>query len=134
MAKYIHHSCFFEGHEISEYGLKCGYVDYATLGKAFQRVLCNDIISATAEIGYWSIVNGDVYDEEGDESREVFQYFIISDYGARVLMDCTDEIVWYNDELDLYVWGVTHFGTGWSHVLTDIPIDHDPDDESESEG
>ena len=52
---------------------------------------------------------------------EIFQYFIISDNGAEILKEYTDEIVLYNSELDMYVWGVTHYGTSWDYVLTDIP-------------
>lgn len=52
---------------------------------------------------------------------EIFQYFIISDNGAEILKEYTDEIVLYNSELDMYVWGVTHCGTSWDYVLTDIP-------------
>lgn len=52
---------------------------------------------------------------------EIFQYFIISNNGAEILKEYTDEIVMYNSELDMYVWGVTHYGTSWDYVLTDIP-------------
>lgn len=52
---------------------------------------------------------------------DIFQYFIISAEGARILEEYTNEIVYYNSNLDLYVWGVTHYGTSWSNVLTDIP-------------
>ena len=111
---------YFEGNKISEYGIKNGYVDYRTLAKAFDCVLNNSIISNTQDIGYWEEVNGSEYNEENDEYIEVFQYYIISDYGASILQDMTDEIVWYNSELDMYVWGVTHWGTSWDYVLTDI--------------
>lgn len=53
---------------------------------------------------------------------EIYQYYIISDEGARILCEFTNEIVFYNEELDMYVWGVTHWGTGWDYVLTDIPV------------
>lgn len=53
---------------------------------------------------------------------EIFQYFIISDNGAEILKNWTNEIVFYNEELDMYVWGVTHCGTSWSYVLTDIQL------------
>ena len=53
---------------------------------------------------------------------EVFQYYIISDNGAEILKEWTNELVWYNSELDMYVWGVTHWGTSWDYVLTDIVI------------
>ena len=52
--------------------------------------------------------------------QEVFQWFIISDNGAELLKEWTEEIVFYNAELDMYVWGVTHYGTSWDYVLTDI--------------
>lgn len=52
--------------------------------------------------------------------QEVFQWFIISDNGAEILKEWTEEIVFYNAELDMYVWGVTHWGTSWDYVLTDI--------------
>lgn len=52
---------------------------------------------------------------------EIFQYYIIDENGAEILKDYTDEIVMYNAELDMYVWGVTHWGTSWDYVLTDIP-------------
>ena len=78
----------------------------------------------------------DGYDEEGTEIRELYQaiedleeeeqnnieimqYFIVSDQGAEILKEI-DEIVFYNDALDMYVWGVTHWGTSWDYVLTNV--------------
>lgn len=127
---------YFEGNKISEYGLQNGYVDYRTLAKAFDAVLNNNIISNTQDIGYWEEVNGSEYDEENDEYSEVFQYFIISEYGAKILQEMTNEIVWYNEDLDMYVWGVTHWGTSWDYVLTDIKCnvgyDYKPEEEEEA--
>lgn len=54
------------------------------------------------------------------ENAEIFQYFIIDGNGADILQHWTNEIVFYNSELDMYVWGITHFGTAWDYVLTDI--------------
>ena len=126
MAKYIHGSKYFYGNQVSEYGLQHNRVDYATLAKSFDAVLNNEIIPATAGlVGEWECVNGCEYDDETDEYSEIFQYYIISDAGYQILSDCTDEIVWYNDTLDMYVWGVTHYGTSWNYVLTDIRIDLD---------
>lgn len=62
------------------------------------------------------------WNDDDDRYYEVFQYYIISEAGAEILKEWTDEIVWYNEELDLYVWGVTHYGTSWDYVLTDIKI------------
>ena len=111
----------FLGNRISEYGLQNGYIDYLTLSKSFDHVLCNDIIKVSFD---WETYNGsDFYEDEYGEIyiKEIYQYYIISESGAEILSEYTDEIVFYNYEFNLYVWGVTHFGTGWDYVLTNIP-------------
>ena len=60
--------------------------------------------------------------DEEDYLPEVFQWYIVSDNGARILKE-VNEIVYYNEELDMYLWGVTHWGTSWDYVLTDIKIE-----------
>ena len=70
----------------------------------------------TYDIGCWEQVSGIV-------DNEVFQWFIIDDWGARLLQQETNEIVYYNETLDMYLWGVTHYGTSWDYVLTSIAID-----------
>ena len=122
MTKTVWTSEYFCGNKISEEGLRRGYVDYGTLAKSFDCILNNDIIFKTTDIGYWDIVNGSEYDEETDTYTEIFQYYIIDDNGYDILSDYTDEIIFYNEELDMYVWGVTHYGTSWNYVLTDIKI------------
>lgn len=62
-------------------------------------------------------------EDEQNEEKVIFQYYIISNSGARILQDWTNEIVYYIPVLDVYVWGVTHWGTSWDYVLTDIEID-----------
>lgn len=121
MTKYIHKSDYFYGNKVSDYGLERGYVDYRTLAKSFDAVLNNNIVSLFNEY-YFELVNGCDYDEETGDTTEVFQFYIISDNGADILMELTDEIVYYNEELDMYVWGVTHYGTSWDYVLTDIKL------------
>ena len=158
---------YFCGNKISEYGRKYGRVDYATLAKAFDAVLNNNIMSATGWEN-WEQENGYIDNEEEieekrerieelesaidaeelaeeeareeiqeleddieelereqDETPEIFQYYIISDNGAELLKQYTNEIVFYNSELDMYVWGVTHYGTSWSYVLTEIECEKD---------
>ncbi|MBO5828896.1 MAG: hypothetical protein J6R59_10665 [Paludibacteraceae bacterium] len=58
-------------------------------------------------------------EQENSYNEECFQYYIVSDNGAEILKEI-NEIVYYNEELDMYVWGVTHWGTAWSYVLTNI--------------
>ena len=61
-------------------------------------------------------------ENEQDNEPEVFQWFIVDDWGARLLQEI-NEIVYYNETLDMYLWGVTHYGTSWDYVLTSIKID-----------
>lgn len=60
---------------------------------------------------------------EQDEQPEIYQYYIVSDNGADFLKRYTNEIVYYLDALNIYIWGVTHWGTSWDYVLTDIKIE-----------
>lgn len=153
---------YYYGNPISEYGLENGYVDYATLAKAFDAVLNNDIMNLTYGIGYWDQVSGiidnqeeidkleekrDCLEEKNETSpsqiieneideinekieefeseqdyQEVYQWFIVDDWGARLLQEI-NEIVYYNEKLDMYLWGVQHYGTSWDYVLTNIKID-----------
>lgn len=103
---------YFCGNEISEYGQEHNRLDYATFAKAFDAVLNNNIIEKGWDIGSgWELVNGSEFDEETEEENEVFQWFIVSDAGAQMIQDYTDEILYYHEELDVYLWGVTHWGT-----------------------
>lgn len=124
---------YFYGVEISEYGQKNGYVDYRTLAKTFNAVLNNEICAKLWKVDRYTysceymndfeVVNGEVVDEETEDYVEIFQYYIIDDNGADILMRETNEIVFYSEDLDMYLWGVTHYGTSWDYVLTDIKID-----------
>lgn len=120
--EYVHKSRYFYGNEVSAYGLENGWLDYRTLASAFPHILNNDIICKT-DRDCWECINGSEYDEESDEFVEIFQYYIIDAQGARILEELTEEIVFYNEDLDLYIWGVTHFGTSWDYVLTDIKLE-----------
>lgn len=149
-------SKYFYGHEISQYGLENGWLDYGTLAKAFDAVLCNDITklfaqSETEQIN-GIIDNSDEIDEleeriaeldeefnaeeieelegqicelrdEEDTYHEIFQYYIISDNGAEILKEFTDDPIFYIEDFDIYVWGVTHYGTAWDYVLTDVKLE-----------
>ena len=173
MKNYVHKSKYFYGNEISEYGLKNGYIDYRTLAKCGDMVLCNDItrlfyntigneyIEPQQLNGY--IDNSEEIEElqekidellldykecddeqseseimaqidelqeklgdleyEQEQQQEIYQYYIIDDSLARILQELTNEIVYYVPLLDVYVWGITHYGTSWAYVLTDIKID-----------
>lgn len=112
---------YFHGHAISEYGLKYGYVDYRCLASAFDAVLNNDIMNKTANIGYWEQITGFEDNSEEECFPEIFQWYIVSDNAVQILEEA-GEIVFFNPDLDMYLWGVTHWGTGWDYVLTNIKI------------
>lgn len=167
-------SKYFYGNEISEYGLQNGYVDYRTLAKCGDMVLCNyitklfyntigneyiepeqlngyidnseeieelqeklnDLESLLDDEYLLDITRKEIENqieqlqeeieelqEEQDNQQEIFQYYIIDDKLAEILQEWTDEIVYYIPLLDVYVWGVTHWGTSWDYVLTNIKID-----------
>lgn len=124
------------GVEVSHYGREHGYLDYYTLSKILGDVILNNNLM-TFDGLEWELVSGeDVYgcdvdgepcDIESDECYNiypinVYQTYIISESGYQFLNRYTDEIVYYNEELDLYLWGITHFGTSWDYVLTDIKV------------
>lgn len=121
---------YFYGNEISDYGVQNNRVDYRTLAKCFDAVLCNDITklfysTINNEYNEVELYNGMDYNEEEDYYEDIYQYYIISSYGAEILERYTDEIVYYLPSIDVYVWGVTHFGTSWDYVLTNIKIDEE---------
>lgn len=144
---------YFYGHEISSYGVEYNRVDYRALASSFDAVLCNDITKlfystingeyiepeiVNGDSIYYENKNGDIlsmseYDElepeqqnEYDEiENDIYQYYIIDNAGYKILTTYTNEIVFYIESLDLAIWGVTHFGTSWDYVLTNIKIDED---------
>lgn len=109
------------GQKVSEYGLENGYLDYYTLSKIVGDCILNNEVFLYAGYENWELISGEEEDEYGDY-LEVYQYYIITESGARFLSEYTDELVYYNDTLDMYIWGITHFGTSWDYVLTDIKL------------
>jgi hypothetical protein len=119
----------FYGAKISDYGLEHSRVDYGALRCAFDCVLCNDITrlffsEINGEYIEPELINGADYNDDGG-AVDIFQYYIISQNGAEILQRLTDEIVYYIEPIDLYIWGATHYGTSWDYVLTDIEIDNE---------
>ncbi len=55
--------------------------------------------------------------------KDIFQYYIVDDNGAEILREA-GEALYYNENLDMYIWGVDHWGTAWTHVLTNIPLNY----------
>ena len=79
-------------------------------------VLNNDIMPTLISSGFeFDIYCGTDYDEE-DYYYDVYQNFIIDSRDAERLKEYTKELVYYCEDLDLYILGVTHFGTPWNGV------------------
>ena len=54
------------------------------------------------------------------EQSEIFQYFIVSPYDATTIERYTDDIILYSNELDLYLWGIEHYGAPWDMVPIEL--------------
>lgn len=102
------------GNKVSDYGLENGYLDYYTLGKIVGDCILNNTIREKT-LDDWELINGEFEDV-------VYQDYIISRQGYEILKEFTDELVFYNEELDIYIWAITHFGTAWDYVLTNIKL------------
>lgn len=122
MKEKVWDSDYFYGVKIPEWDKERGYISYETLSKAFDLVLCNGIFEAE-NVDSFILENGE--DEKNGDYLDIFQYYIISDEGADILKEWTDEIVYYNSYLDIYVWGVDHWGTSWTIVPTNIKLVND---------
>lgn len=93
-------------------------IDYYTDDQRNSMILNNEVIKY--EIDYWEIENGDDYDEEDDYYYDIYQYYILDDSDAERLIEHTNEIIYYNSKLDMYLLGVTHWGTSWECVDSDF--------------
>lgn len=98
-----------------------GYCEYERIQQKIEN-LENEIQEKEKEI--------ERLEEEQYNDAEIFQWYIVSDYGASILKDYTNETLYYNEKLDMYLWGIDHYGTAWDYVLTDIRIKLDDDDEN----
>lgn len=125
--------------DLNEYEKEHNKISFKRLvNKLFtDMILCNDITKLFySEIGgkYTEpqIKIGTDYDEETEEQIDVYQYFIVdfSNWTYELITKYKEQfgkefILYYIKELNLYILGVTHFGTGWDYVLTDIEPSED---------
>ena len=52
------------------------------------------------------------------ELNEVYQYFIISSFDVDKWKKYTDYPIFYNENLETYLIGITHFGMSWDYFFT----------------
>ena len=131
---------YVKNEDLNEYEKENNKISYKRLvNRLFtDMILCNDIVKLfyTELNGQYiepEFVVGCDYNEEYEENIDVYQYFIV-DFNSytyeHILKKYAEQlsneiILYYIEELDLYILGVTHFGTGWDYVLTDIePTDN----------
>lgn len=112
------------GHELSEEAKKYNFLDYATLAAGVGDMILNNAILQNYYDDF-VVVNGSDFDNETEEFKDIYQYYIIDEHGAHILQELTDELVYYSEKLDLYLWGIDHFGTSWDYVLTNVKIYND---------
>ena len=125
-----------------------GTIDFHALRESVSAILNNEVVERTMRegVGYWEQVSGfnpelfrewiadhadevtvngyDPDDEDDNEEPDIYTWFLLDEYGAEILMDA-GEIVYYNEDLDLYALGVTHFGTPYIGCRTNIYIPED---------
>ena len=111
-------------------------VSYKELARRVGDCVLNNTIHSTASEHYdFDLFSGDdcyCYKHESKEecekdsdsceheSRDIYQEYIITESGAEYLKRNTNEIVYYCESLDMYLWAVTHWGTSWDGVYIDI--------------
>lgn len=89
-------------------------VSMETLGKAVSGVLNNTIIEKTSIYGIeWELING-----SAEDASDVCQYYIISDDAAELIMKKdAEQVIYYSEYLDMYVWGVAVYGAPWEDIV-----------------
>lgn len=121
--------------DLNEYEKQNNKISYKRLiDRLFtDMILCNDITKLfCSELNGQYIepefIVGSDYDDENDSYADIFQYFIV-DFNSytyehilkKYAKQLGNEIIlYYIEQLDLYILGVTHLGTSWDYVLTDI--------------
>lgn len=85
-------------------------------------ILCNNIAEDYEEL---ELVSECLEDE--DYYEDIYQYYIISDDTAKRLLEYTKETIYYHNRLDIYILGVSHYGTSWDYVLTEFRLEKDED-------
>lgn len=91
-------------------------ITYAELVKRLDVVKLFNKAPELDEDIYSGLENGDLATDDSNDYIEIFQWYLIGANDAEYLKDHTDELIFYSDVLDEYVWGVTHFGTPWDSV------------------
>ena len=130
---------YVKNEDLNEYEKENNRISYKRLvNKLFtDMILCNDITKL-----FYNEIGGKYTEpeveigcecDENDEYIDIYQYFIVdfSRYTYEYILQKyskqlgNDIILYYIEQLDLYVLGVSHLGTSWDYVLTAVePTDN----------
>jgi hypothetical protein len=97
-------------------------ITYATLAKRLNACKLFNKFPELDENWFDELQNGNLYQDESDDAelKEIYQWYLIDQSDAEYIMRNTDELIFYSDVLDEYVWAITHFGTSWDYVELDF--------------
>lgn len=116
-----------KANEKEGYYMNSNIVNYKTLVDFIftDMIICNNIIKYSNN---WDL---ELSEEEEEEYIDIYQYFIVDIDSWRLekykeyLQETnasSDLTLWYDNELDIYILGVSHCGTSWDYVSTNIKI------------
>lgn len=119
--------------KLNEYEREHKRISYKTLCDFlfYDMVLCNNILNVDENLLDNQEI-GSLYDEETEDYDEVYQWYIVNadSWAIEKLkeLDFNGIQLFYSDVLENYILGVTHWGTSWDYVLTDIGYTEDLDE------
>lgn len=117
-----------KANEKEGYYMNSNLVNYKTLAHFIftDMIICNNIVKYNDN---WEL---ELNEEcEDDEYIDIYQYFIVDVDSWRFekykeylqeTNKLSDLTLWYDNELDIYILGVSHCGTSWEYVPTNIEI------------
>ena len=68
-------------------------------------------------------IQDDLIDSMGGDTRDYYQYFIVSESGRDIIKKFFPrETIVYYERLDIYVWCIGHYGMSWTMFYSDKKI------------
>lgn len=100
-------------------------ITYAELANRLDAVKLFNKAPELDQYIYDGLENGSLMVEkddgtESEDYKDIFQWYLISPSDAEYIKRNTDELIFYSEVLDEYIWGITHFGTSWDYVELEV--------------
>ena len=120
---------YYTAEELGDYEKEKGYLSELSCFRWVfnDMVLSNEILKLLCETGKYveELVSG--YDEKNDYYIDEYQFFIVdSKYDEESLIKIVKlmgNTLYYSEDLNNYIMGVTDLGTSRDYVLTDIKLE-----------